>query len=151
MQTTFEAKSRLNKAAKFVFAATAATAFMIAASPPVSAADCPEGLNQRMVVDLLFGRNIGAKIGVSEQAFRHFVDREVTPRFPDGFTVIDSYGQYRDTKQGQIIREPGKLIVIALGDEQADLFKIRSLVTAYKERFRQQSVGIISRRACVAF
>jgi len=33
--------------------------------------------------------------GVSEAEWRAFLDREVTPRFPSGLSVIDAYGQWR--------------------------------------------------------
>ena len=111
----------------------------------------PDGMTEKTVVELLFGRNIGARTGVSEQAFRRFIDADVTPRFPDGFTVIDMSGQYRDTKRDRIIREPGKLILIALADETAGMTKVRELIDTYKRRFEQQSVGLITRRSCVSF
>ena len=114
-------------------------------------AACPDGMTEQTVVELLFGRNIGARVGVSEQAFRRFIDADVTPRFPDGFTVIDMSGQYRDTKRDRIIREPGKLILIALADETAGMTKVRELIDTYKRRFEQQSVGLITRRSCVSF
>ena len=114
-------------------------------------AACPDGMTEQTVVELLFGRNIGARVGVSEQAFRRFIDADVTPRFPDGFTVIDMSGHYRDAKRDRIIREPGKLILIALADETAGMTKVRELIDTYKRRFEQQSVGLITRRSCVSF
>ena len=114
-------------------------------------AACPDGMTEQTVVELLFGRNIGARTGVSEQAFRRFIDADVTPRFPDGFTVIDMSGHYRDTKRDRIIREPGKLILIALADETAGMTKVRELIDTYKRRFEQQSVGLITRLSCVSF
>src|SRR5687767_6158571 len=61
---------------------------------PVAAA-CIEGGTETFVVELLFGRNVGTRLGVSERDFRRFVDREVSPRFPDGFTLLDTTGQFR--------------------------------------------------------
>src|ERR1700733_270457 len=40
----------------------------------------------RQVAELLFGRDIGRKLGVSESDWARFVSREITPRFPDGLT-----------------------------------------------------------------
>lgn len=116
-----------------------------------AAAGCPAGLSDRLVVEVLFGRNIGQRIGVSETAFRRFLDTEVTPRFPTGFTLFDTYGQYRSSPERPLVREPGKLLLIALDDEPSDLPKIRALIDAYKIRFRQQSVGLFTRRTCVSF
>ena len=112
---------------------------------------CLEGTESRLVVELLFGRNIGAHVGVSEEAFQRFVDQEVTPRFPAGFTLLDTVGQWRPTSSREIVREPGKQLVIALSDEARELPLVREIMAVYKRQFSQQSVGVITRRACVAF
>jgi hypothetical protein len=33
--------------------------------------------------------------GISETEWRNFLDREVTPRFPAGLSVVDVYGQWQ--------------------------------------------------------
>ena len=78
-----------------------------------------------------------------------FLDAEVTPRFPDGFTVLDARGQWRDG--GSIVREPSKVLVIALSDESRDRASLSAIADAYKARFRQQSVLTMVRQACVSF
>jgi hypothetical protein len=113
--------------------------------------DCPPGGRPRLVADLLFGRNINDRLGVSEGDFRAFTDREVTPRFPAGFTVTDARGQYRDGTRGVIVREPSKVLMIVLDDPTRDLPRLSEIAEAYKRRFSQQSVGIVTRRACSAF
>jgi len=60
-------------------------------------AGCFAGGSDRLIVELLFGRNIENRGTVSNQAFQGFLDSEVTPRFPGGFTVLDTQGQYRAT------------------------------------------------------
>lgn len=128
---------------------------IVVAAGPAAAADtggpCPAGLSNRLVAEVFFGRNIANRVGVSEQAFRRFVDQDITPRFPDGFTIIDTHGQYRDGDKGPIVREPGKLLLIALDDEAGGMTSIRELIDIYKRRFDQKSVGLITRRACVSF
>ena len=113
-----------------------------------ASANCIAGTADTLVVELLFGRNIGGRLGVSERAFRRFVDREVTPRFPNGFTLIDTYGQFRWSSTRPIVREPGKYLVVALTDEPRELPRVQDIVAAYKAEFRQDSVGILTRRAC---
>lgn len=120
-------------------------------STTASAATCIEGGAERLVVEMLFGRNIGNRVGVSEKAFRRFVDQEVTSRFPDGFTLLDTIGQFRAAGSRSIVREPGKQIVIALADEVRDVPRVREVVETYKSRFKQHSVGVIVHRSCVAF
>ena len=99
----------------------------------------------------MFGRKIGDRIGVSATQWARFVDREITPRFPDGLSVLDATGQWRDTERNRIVREPSKLVQIVLPGKPEDLDRLNEIAEAYKKRFRQQSVGIIVRAACVSF
>lgn len=131
-------------------AALVLAALALAGCATAGAPSCPPGGRERVVADLMFGRNIGGALGVSERDFARFVDAEVTPRFPDGLTILDTRGQYRSAS-GALIREPGKVISIVLADEARDLPRLAQVAEAYKRRFRQESVGVITRRACVAF
>jgi hypothetical protein len=100
---------------------------------------------------LLFGRDIGNRVGVSRSAWARFVVREITPRFPDGLTIFDATGQWRDRASGRIVREPSERVEIVLPGNADDEARLAEVVTAYKRRFHQQSVGVILRPACVAF
>ena len=115
--------------------------------PPLA---CGPGQEAMLTAELLFGRKIGERLGVSEAAFRRFVDEEVAPRFPDGLTVLDASGQYRDSS-GRLIREPSKLLLIVLKDEPEGRARLAAIAEAYKSRFQQQSVGTILRPACISF
>lgn len=107
---------------------------------------------QAMVtVDMLFGRKIGGRLAVSEEAFREFTAREITPRFPDGLTIIDADGQWRAHPGSAIIREPSKLVMISFHDDPQRRVSINEISDAYKRAFRQQSVLSIVRTACVSF
>ena len=110
---------------------------------------CTGGMSPKPVAELVFGRNIGPSLGVSEAAWRDFVDAEVTPRFPDGFTMLEARGQWRDG--AAIVRERSKVLVIALADETRDRAELAAIAEAYKARFRQQSVLTMVRSACVSF
>jgi hypothetical protein len=105
----------------------------------------------KQVAELLFGRNIGSRLGVSEAAWAHFVAREMTPRFPDGLTVTDAVGQWRDPGAGMIVFEPAKRVEIVLPGNGDDEARLDAIVAAYKRKFRQHSVGIIVRPGCVSF
>jgi hypothetical protein len=127
---------------------------LIAASTGSSAqptpSPCHGNQQSRTVAELMFGRDIGRRVGVSEAAWRRFVAKEMTPRFPDGLTITDAVGQWRDRDTGKIVREPSKHVEIVLpgGDDEAAL---DAIATAYKRAFDQQAVGIIVRPACVSF
>jgi hypothetical protein len=113
--------------------------------------ECRGTQKPQQVAELMFGRNIGDRIGVSEAQWARFVDREITPRFPDGLTVFDTRGQWRDAERNRIVREPSKLVQIVLPGKAEDADRLNEIAAAYKSRFRQQSVGMIVRGACVSF
>ena len=127
---------------------------VMAATPALAIADsisCDPSLEARQVAHLLFGRNVEDRIRVSETDWSDFVAREVSPRFPDGFTVVDATGQWRDTQRGSIVHESSKLIEIVLPGTSDDRIKIDAIAETYKRRFEQQSVGLIIGPACVRF
>jgi hypothetical protein len=110
----------------------------------------PDG-QPEMVAELVFGRNIGDSLGVSEADWNRFLDEEVTPRFPGGLTVMSANGQWRDTERGNVVQEPSKVLVLVLGDEVKDKPRVAEIAAAYKQRFKQQSVLTMLRPACVSF
>lgn len=129
-------------------------AMLLAAAPrdvAAAAPTCHGALRPQQVAQLLFGRDIGGRLGVSEAAWRRFVAREVTPRFPNGLTVIDASGEWRVRRRGATLREPSKLIEIVLPGRSDDQNRLDAIVAAYKRQFRQVSVGVIVQSACVAF
>lgn len=130
--------------------------FLSAGGPAALAAQgvapaCRAGQQSRLMAELTFGREIGRRVGVSEASWRRFLDREVTPRFPDGLTVVSAVGQWRDRSTGRIVREPSKVLMIVLPGNADDQARLDAIVAAYKHRFQQQSVGVIVQPACAAF
>ena len=113
--------------------------------------DCLGGQRPTQVAELMFGRNIGSRIGVSEGDFGRFVDREIMSRFPNGLTVFNAAGQWRDEASNKIASEPSKVVQIVLPGQVDDIARLNEIVEAYKRRFKQQSVVMIVRPACVSF
>jgi hypothetical protein len=113
--------------------------------------ECRGGQTPREVAELLFGRKIGDRLRVSEAQWGRFVDREISPRFPDGLTVFDAKGEWRDTARKTIVHEPSKVVEIVLPGKPDDVEQLNRIAQAYKTIFRQQSVGIVIRGACVSF
>ncbi len=103
------------------------------------------------IAELLFGRDIGNHIGVSEGAWTRFVAREITPRFPDGLTVSNAIGQWRDSASGRTVREPSKRVEVVLPGHADDEARLDAIAAAYKRRFHQHSVGVIVQSVCVSF
>lgn len=132
----------------------AVAGMLMTVAPALAATEtipCDASLQAKQVAQILFGRNVEDRIRVSEADWIDFVEREVSPRFPDGFTVVDGTGQWRDTRRGSIVHESSKLIEIVLPGGSDDRIKIEAIAEAYKQRFEQQSVGLIIGPACVRF
>lgn len=112
---------------------------------------CRADQKSSAVVEMMFGRKIGDRIAVTNTAWARFVDREITPRFPDGLSVVDAAGQWMDTEKKRVVREPSKIVTIVLRDSDKGQSEIDAIAEAYKKKFKQQSVGVIVRGACVSF
>ena len=85
---------------------------------------------------------------VSDGEWARFVTRELTHRFP-GLTVLDGRGAWR---QGQHeVREHSKVVIVVAADGPATRNAIAEATGAYKERFHQSSVGIVTQAVCAAF
>jgi hypothetical protein len=121
------------------------------AGAQTAAAPCHGPQQSRTVAELLFGRNIGRSLGVSEADWAGFVAREMAPRFPDGLTITDAVGERRDPETGGTAEEPSKHVEIVLPGNADDEARLDAVVAAYKREFHQQSVGVIVRTACVSF
>lgn len=118
--------------------------------PPPPPPVCPAGQSYQQTAQLFFGRNIGDKPGVTDGDFRKFVDEELTPRFPDGLTVLDGGGQWRG-KDEVLIREASKVVLIVLPKGRDASGRIEAVRNAYKSRFNQESVLVITQGSCVGF
>jgi hypothetical protein len=112
---------------------------------------CPAPQQAKQVAELLFGRNAGGRLSVSEAAWARFVTRALTPRFPDGLTISGASGQWRDPGSGTIMREPVKRVEIVLPGNADDQARLDAVVSAYKQEFHQRSVVVIVQEACVSF
>jgi hypothetical protein len=126
----------------FAFATLAVTTPADAQSP----LQCSGAQKPWMVAELLFGRE-----HVSEKRWRRFLATEITPRFPDGLTVFDARGQWRPPGRKAIARERSKIVMIAMPPSSGNNRRLADIIEAYKARFKQQSVGLIVRPACVSF
>lgn len=91
---------------------------------------------------LYFGMALGDGGKVSDEGWSDFLTNVVTPRFPDGFTVVDAYGQWRDTAvaNAPIVRETTKILIVvhpATAEAEASVAEVKSI---YRDLFAQQSV-----------
>jgi hypothetical protein len=89
--------------------------------------------------------------GVSEAQWRAFLDKEVTPRFPSGLSVVDVYGQWQGKNQTTPERLRSKMLIIDYPDTQQNRDKIEAIRAAWKQRTGDQSVMRVTEPADVSF
>ena len=89
--------------------------------------------------------------GVSEAQWREFLDREVTPRFPAGLSVLDVYGQWQGKNQSGPKRLRSKMLIIDYPDTQENRDKIEAIRAAWKQKTGDQSVMRVTEPADVSF
>jgi uncharacterized protein DUF3574 len=100
--------------------------------------------------ELVFGRLKPDGSVVTDAEWRTFVEEQVTPRFPDGFTVLDVLGQYRG-RDGRLQVEPSKILLIIHGPEVRPRAAIQEIRAAYRRLFQQESVLLIESPARAGF
>jgi hypothetical protein len=89
--------------------------------------------------------------GVSEGRWREFLDREVTPRFPDGLSVAEIYGQWLSKGQPTPERLRSKVLIIDYPDSPENRAKIEAIRAAWKAITGDQSVMRVTQPADVSF
>jgi len=75
-----------------------------------------------------------------ETQWRRFLDEEVTPRFPDGLTVFDAYGQWLFRGRAEPNRLPSKVLVILHENTAQRRNDIEAIRLAWKQATGHQSV-----------
>ena len=126
-------------------------ALTLAACADADAPDCPDGADAWVKYELYMGRGSSESgLIVSDSAWEGFLADTVTPRFPDGLTVLDGRGQWRGDA-GTIQKEHSKVLVI-LAPPGGDAMRLLDEVSdEYKARFTQESVLRVVSDACVSF
>lgn len=144
----------------FLLVATLAAATACAANLPqagqaatLSGDTAHPGATQGWVrTELYFGLGLeGRPGGVDEAGWRQFLDAEVTPRFPDGLSVVDVYGQWQGKDQAAPERLRSKLIVLLYPDSPAHRAAVDAIRVAWKTKTGDQSVLRVTQPAEVSF
>ncbi|MET7681825.1 DUF3574 domain-containing protein [Streptomyces sp. NPDC005423] len=134
-------------------AAPAAYAHLGARPPAQESAPAPTRGTEYVETRLFFGteRPDGGP-AVTERQFGDFVDKEVTPGFPGGLTVLTGRGQWRDTT-GTIEKERSYQLILLYPVKQAAVRdrRIERVRRAYEKAFAQESVGRVDDRARADF
>ena len=91
--------------------------------------------------ELFFGSLKSDGSLVSEEAFLGFLSAEITPRFPNGLTLLTGLGQFL-TVQGVVHQEPSRLLILLypVEEERDSNDKIEQIREKYKRMFHQEAV-----------
>lgn len=91
--------------------------------------------------ELYFGMDKPKGGEVTEDEWNKFLETEITPRFPDGLTVLEGYGQFKNSL-GKIERENSRVLILLYTkkDRQTVNQKIEDIRNEYKKQFEQESV-----------
>ena len=121
-----------------------------AACSGTSAPSCPDETDPFVKYQLFMGRSSQDGEVVDDAAWDGFLEDTVTPRFPDGLSVLDARGQWRGS-DGQILKERSKLLVILAPPSDDGMSLIDEISEEYERRFNQESVLRVIYDVCVSF
>lgn len=121
-------------------------------APRAVSSACAAGMGAPVLVyTLYFGEQIPGRGDLTDAEWRGFLDDTITPNLPNGYTVWDAKGAWMNPMTHRTIREPTKVLTVALPVDQAGLAAVNRIRSAYQVAFRQQLVGMTSAPACGSF
>ncbi|WP_257388893.1 DUF3574 domain-containing protein [Tahibacter caeni] len=115
--------------------------------PPAA---CARGDSAVIEDRLFFGLSRPDGTTIAEAQWQAFLRDEVTPRFPQGLTVVDASGQWRNA-DGSLSREASRVLTLAHADDAANEAAVVAIVQAYKRAFDQEAVLRLKQAACASF
>ena len=150
MSVKWDAKSTSTKA---MFTSRTAVAFVllfsVGACASLKEAKCKSGEQLAVQDTLYFGT--GKPNGVvTRQEWTKFLEAAVTPRFPKGFTVSETSGQWRGA-DGSLVRESTYVLYLVHPNEGPTEKLVTDIISLYKAQFQQEAVLRVKASACVSF
>lgn len=130
----------------------------VTAATPVALSACDAiapgvGSEPWVRVELYFGTSQPDGEAVTDEEWQAFLDEEITPRFPDGLTVLDGYGQFLNSSDVIIAEESIVLIIfvpLEFAASSSDL--VEEVRDTYETQFEQESVlRADSEPVCISF
>jgi len=124
---------------------------VLATSATAQPLSCHAPQKPMLEATLFFGRGNTIHFGISESRWQQFLATEITPRFPDGLTVLGASGQWRAPQSSRILHERSKVLIVGAAGAPQTYERIEAISAVYKQRLRQQSVGVVTRPVCASF
>ena len=114
---------------------------------PKRAADPSCGAASSQLRTTLYFGTARPKGSVSELEWQMFLRDEVTSRFPDGLTVWEAEGQWKQS-DGAIGHERSKVLLLVHPDTATARDAVQAVIGKYKKNFEQESVLWETARVC---
>lgn len=92
--------------------------------------------------ELYFGTTRDDGTAYTPEEFDAFLDTEITPRFPDGLTLLTGLGQWQGEGDDEVLQERSQLLIILYPQEAAveSSAKLEEIRDLYETQFNQFSV-----------
>jgi hypothetical protein len=88
--------------------------------------------------ELCFGLSRPDRSIVPDEQWQAFINEQIVPRFPQGFTVVPAEGRW--FQDGQTRTEPSRIVVILHPKSSQSDLKIDEIARAYARQFNQDAV-----------
>jgi hypothetical protein len=103
------------------------------------------------VTQMFFGRDIPGRQPLTEREWSEFAIAAIAREFPDGFTVTDGEGQWQNPQTHAVMHERAKILLAASAHMDGLARRISRISDAYRTKFHQASVGVLTYNACGTF
>ena len=130
-----------------MFAGAALTLLPLAGCAAPQYGRCAIGEQAMMLAQLYFGRNVGARHGISDAQFAAFVDEVIVRRFPAGLTRISGTGHWQAADR-MVAKEQAEVVTLVLPDSHATHESLEAVRQDYMSRFDQESVLLTHQPVC---
>jgi hypothetical protein len=108
------------------------------------------GHERPAVADKLYFGSAGPHGQVTEAQWSRFLQSAITPRFPQGLTVLAATGQWLGN-DGVPVSEMTHVLQIVHPSSDADETRVTQIIAAYRSQFEQESVLRVKVNACASF
>ena len=100
---------------------------------------------------LMFGLTRPDGTRITDQEWQSYSDETLAATFPDGFSVIEARGVWRDPQTGQTDREPSRIVLAVMRPDPSLAGRVEAARATYRRRFAQQAVGLTIASGCESF
>jgi hypothetical protein len=123
-------------------------AALLAACAANPAPSCAPG-QQAAILDTLYFGTARAHGAVTQQEWDRFVQQQIAPRLPQGFSLLEAQGQWRNA-DGSIAHESSHVLQVAHAADPRSARALGEIVDRYKAQFEQEAVLRLSTAACMS-